>query len=265
LLSYNELGRFGRLGNQMFQYAALFGIAKRRGLEFCIPPSNGKDVWGEHQLLDAFLLPQLRVVGSQRGARRVSERSFAYDAALAEGCADNVDLHGYFQTEKYFEPVKDEIRLEFQFKPDVVAQCREIATGFAKPPISLHVRRTDFLKFADNHPPCSVEYYDEALKRLPNDLSVIVFSDDIGWCRQQSLFSGPRWNFSENRSNIVDMCLMAHCDHHISANSSFSWWGAWLGGNEKKIVVAPKRWFGKTGYAAAHDISGLLPESWIKI
>jgi len=265
LLSYNELGGYGRLGNQMFQYAALFGIAKRRGFEFCIPPSTAKDLWREHQLLEAFLLPQLRIIGWQREAKRVEEKSFAYDAELALGCANDVDLVGYFQTEKYFEHVKGQIKLEFQFKPDVVKCCREVMSEFAKPPTSLHVRRTDYLKVSDNHPPCSLEYYEEALKQLPNESPIIVFSDDIGWCRQQSLFSGSRWSFSENRSNIVDMCLMTHCDHHIIANSSFSWWGAWLGANEEKIVIAPKRWFGETGYTASHDTSDLLPKGWTRI
>ena len=263
MLSFNSLGRMGRFGNQMFQYAALLCIAKRRGYEFCIPPSNPQDP-KPHQLFQAFDLPNLKVIGWQVAPKRVAPSSFAYDMELANHCEDNVDLYGYFQSEKYFSDHADLVRQEFTFRQDVRKLCEEHLRGVGGHAISLHVRRTDYLTDGNKFLPCDLAYYARALAIVPADLPVIVFSDDIAWCKQQPLFQGPRWYYSEGSSNIVDMCMISSCTHHIIANSTFSWWGAWLAGNPDKQVVAPKDWFG-SDYACTHDDRDLVPEGWERV
>ena len=92
---------------------------------------------------------------------------------------------------------------------------------------------------------------------------MIIFTDDIPWCKSQEIFSGDRFLISETEDNVYDLCLMSMCESHIIANSSFSWWGAWLADSEK--VIAPKRWFGTTGYTAKNNTEDIVPDRWIKI
>ena len=132
-------------------------------------------------------------------------------------------------------------------------------------PIALHVRRTDYVDNSKNHPLCKLNYYKAALKHFNDERNVIVFSDDPKWCHQQQLFSDDRFIISENADNRVDLCLMSLCKDFIIANSSFSWWGAWLSSNKDKKVIAPVQWFGKTGYTKDHNTKDLIPNEWTRI
>ena len=107
--------------------------------------------------------------------------------------------------------------------------------------ISLHIRRGDYVT-NPNHPTQDVSYYEAALAKLPEDIPVIVFSDDPAWCNEQSMFEDDRFMIAEGNSTDCDLCLMSLCKYHIIANSSYSWWGAWLAKSER--VIAPKNWFG---------------------
>lgn len=263
MIGFNHLGVIGRLGNQMYQYAALRGIAAKHGYEFTIPESNFKDEWNDHQLFDAFTLPHLKNRGKV-GDKFLQERCFNYDAELAERCPDDVSLHGYFQTERYFSHIADSIKEDFTFKKDVIANCEEVM-GPIDEPISLHVRRTDYVEKSQDHPPCSLEYYKNALKKFDSKRTVIIFTDDINWCKSQDIFKPDRFLISETQNNIYDLCMMTMCSDYIIANSSFSWWGAWLSKNPTPQVIAPKRWFGETGYTANHNTEDIIPERWIKI
>ena len=131
-------------------------------------------------------------------------------------------------------------------------------------PIALHVRRTDYVTNSANHPPCTLDYYKKALSHFDAHRNVIVFSDDPAWCNEQELFSGEHFMISENDDNRVDLCLMSLCDDFIIANSTFSWWGAWLSANKDKKVIAPVQWFG-TGYTKDHNTSDLIPDGWTRI
>ena len=93
---------------------------------------------------------------------------------------------------------------------------------------------------------------------------MIVFSDDPEWCQSQTLFSGDRFLISENIDNRIDLCLMTLCNDFIIANSTYSWWGAWLSSNKNKKVIAPVRWFG-TGYTKEHNTKDLIPDDWTRI
>ena len=111
--------------------------------------------------------------------------------------------------------------------------------------ISLHIRRTDHLVKPTYHPVLPLSYYEEALSKFPSDLPVLVFSDDPEWCHKQEFFSDDRFMISDSGDNITDMCLMSMCQYQIMANSTFSWWGAWL--SNSKNVFGPKLWFGPDG------------------
>lgn len=264
MLVFNHLGTLGRLGNQMFQYASLRGIASNRGYEFGIPPSNFSDEWSKHQLFEIFDLPNLpknHIRLLDRGyAPVVQEKFFHYDEELHRMCPNDVSLFGYFQSEKYFKNIEESIREDFIFKDHILAPCSEMMRDFNEI-ISLHVRRTDYLINSANHFNLGLDYYEKALSHFDEDCQVIVFSDDPEWCKEQKLFSGDRFLVSESKDNTIDLCLMTMCTHHIIANSSFSWWGAWL--SRSKKVVAPSTWFGPNN--ADKDTKDLLPESWIVI
>lgn len=161
----------------------------------------------------------------------------------------NLNIIGYFQTERYFEDYKDDIRNFFTPKQKF---------PFQKGIASIHVRRTDYLQFPNHHPVSSMSYFESAMERTGVD-KFLVFSDDIAWCKQN--FTGNQFEFSEGQHEVTDMALQAKCEHNIICNSTFSWWSAWLNKNPNKIVVAPKKWFGPA--LACHNTKDLYPDNWI--
>ena len=263
MIGFNHLGIIGRLGNQMFQYAALRGIADKHGYDFTIPESDFNDEWNDHQLFEVFDLPNLKNKG-RVADKFLQERQFNYDPELVEQCPDDVSLYGYFQTERYFSHIADSIKEDFTFKKDVVENCKEVMEELSEP-IALHVRRTDYVEKSQDHPPCSMKYYHEALKRFHEKRPVVIFSDGVKWCKEQDIFKPDRFLVSETDNNIYDMCMMTMCDDYIIANSSFSWWGAWLSHNPDPTVIAPKKWFGDTGYTAKNNTEDICPDRWVRI
>lgn len=245
MLSFNHLGNLGRLANQMFQYASLKGIARHHGYDFSIPP---REVFGRNDgnvknsdtiLYDVFKIEKNNNIQISNN-KILAERQHHFDEELFNRCPDNVDLFGYYQTEKYFKHIEDEIRQDFSFDEELLSSCRSFISEIGSDLISLHVRRGDYT-MNPNHPTQSTEFYLNAIERFPEDIPIIVFSDDSDWCSKQDLFSSDRFMISENNSTDADLCMMSLCDYHIIANSSFSWWGAWLAKSKK--VYAPSNWF----------------------
>ena len=261
MIGFNALGKLGLFANQMFQFSALKGIAKNRGFTYCIPPTkykDKKDEWQEHQLFNPFKLKDTNLVQFIERPI-VQEETFTFNENLFNNCPDDVDIRGYFQTEKYFKHIRDELLHDFTFKDEILKPCNEMMNSFETPPVALHIRRTDYIT-NPNHTALDISYYEEALKEFGNDRGVIVFSDDTKWCHEHPLFSDDRFLISDNNSNYVDMCLMTMCNGHIIANSSFSWWGAWLSNSEK--IIAPSGWF--KGSNNQHlDTKDIIPEKWI--
>ena len=248
MLSYNGLGRMGRLGNQMFQYASLKGIARNRGFDFCIPWSPFLDPWQDHQLLEVFNLQYGLTLDSPSQPRTMDEKSFQFDYELFNYVEDNTDIGGYLQTERYFSHIRDELLEDFSFRQDIMQTS---APGWTV----VHVRRGDYVNLQQFHPTCTLDYYREAMEITGGPF--LIVSDDIEWCKENIPADGYSYS-----SNTQDLYTMTKAKNNIIANSSFSWWGAWLNQNPDKIVIAPKTWFG-AGYS--HDTSDLLPESWIKV
>jgi len=269
MIGFNALGRMGRLCNQMFQYASLKGLARKIGAEIIIPNyeqavDDGIGNMLRTELFDSFELNVQTGLLNNGHAPIVQERFFHFDEELFNFCPDHVSFHGYYQTEKYFKHIEDEIREDFIFHSEIANPCKEMIESVENP-IALHVRRTDYVTNSENHFNLPLEYYEAALKHFDDDRNVIVFSDDPKWCKKQELFSDDRFMVSENEDNRVDLCLMSMCDDFIIANSSYSWWGAWLSANKNKKVIAPVQWFGKTGYTKDHNTKDLIPDGWTRI
>ena len=253
MIGHNHIGKNGRFGNQMFQYAATRGIAYNQQVDFIIPdgPKSDdefNDEENQHKLFMAFNMTGAKNIGLLEAPYR-KEATFRFDGELFENCDDNLNLYGYFQSEQYFAHIEDEIREDFTFKPEVQKLCKEIWKEIVTDEghteaIALHVRRTDHLIKPTFHPVLPISYYEEALGRLPKDIPVFIFTDDPPWAFGHPFFESDRFFISES-DNVHDMCLMSMCNYNIIANSTFSWWGAWLAGHDN--VIGPKLWFGPDG------------------
>tara|TARA_B100000131_G_scaffold258434_1_gene253712 strand:+ start:641 stop:1489 length:849 start_codon:yes stop_codon:yes gene_type:complete len=282
MIGFNYLGRKGRIGNQIFQYATLRGIAEKHGYDWCVPPqgSSSVDDYGtdcNYLMFETFKLGSVKNTGFVEGDT-ISESGFDFDKKLFDTCPDNVNLSGHFQTEKYFKHIEKSIREDFIFHDDILNPCKEFIESIGSERVAfLHVRRGHpklkdaYTNLTDCHPPCSIEYYKEAVSRLPDNIPILVFSDYIEWCKEQSFFDDDRFMLSESyeefsngiRSHFSDLCLMTLCTDAIIANSSFSWWGAWLIDNPDKKVIAPKKWFGPK--YSDFVMSDLIPDGWIEV
>ena len=262
MIGFNHLGRLGRFGNQMFQYAALRGIAANRNTSFCLPlydhdVNDGLGNMLRTELFDCFnmeTVSQLNIQSIDSDRPFVSEETFNFNEKLFNGCADWVSLWGFFQSEKYFKNVEEIIRKDFTFKDEILNPCKEMMDSIEGQIIGLHIRRTDFLT-NPNHNFVGLDYYKKALENFDNSTNVLVLSDDPKWCHDQSLFQDDRFMISDSESGYIDMCLMSMCTDFIIANSTFSWWAAWLGNKGK--VIAPSNWFPDN-----KDTSDLYCSNW---
>ncbi len=262
----------GGLGNQMFQYAFLLHLRHKGGRVF---PYFGKiRQYGEHNGYELERVFGIRLSPSEQAMDRVlslpvagqlvrhvlfpfkyRERSLCdYDAnaALARRHAAT-RFTGYWQSERFFADVADEVRRVFRFDlTRLNEKSRRLAQFLADTPstVSLHVRRGDYF-FPDGSPTFLAaamrpDYYDAAIDFLVaatgNPVRAFVFTDDADWCRAHfpADFTVVDWN--RGRDSWQDMCLMSLCRHHVVANSSFSWWAAWLDNRPGSRVVAPACW-----------------------
>lgn len=272
------------LGNQMFQYALGRTIAHRRGTSLALDISSFRDNKQRQYSLGVFNIVENFASGGYPGFCRLRalgrrlrlpgilpilrERSLYFDPAVLDAPA-NVYLTGYWQSEKYFKEIEDIIRCEFSFKTQPDCQNSEMAERIrGANSVAVHARRGDYVSnpsFNRDFGTCSQEYHWEAARfvasRVP-DPRFFVFSDDPDWARAELHLGGPTTFVAQDgpEKAYEDMRLMSLCRHHIIANSTFSWWGAWLS-NSGGIVVAPQKWF-KTDALDARD---LLPERWIRM
>ena len=285
----------GGLGNQMFQYAAGRALA----LDFSQPlrlDISGFHGYGLHQgfeLLRVFSCPaeiatesEVRsILGWQyaAGIRRILARQ-AFSAFRSKGLVVEPHYHywpgikniqrdcylsGYWQSEKYFLDAASVIRADFAFKLSLEASNTVLAEQICKVnSVSLHVRRGDYAsnpKTTATHGLCTLDYYQAAVRYVSERVEhpqFFIFSDDIDWVKGNLKVDFPcqyvDHNYGDKSYN--DMHLMSLCRHQIIANSSFSWWGAWLNANPDKIVVAPKKWF-----VNENNTADLLPQGWVSL
>lgn len=272
----------GRLGNQMFQYAAAAGLAERLGVAVALD-ARGALARGEGVLTRVFELPLAepralppdrhraplryglwRLIGRRPVLRR--ERGLGYNPGF-ESWGDDSYLHGYWQSERYFAHAAARIRRDFTFPDFATPANADMAARIQNTlAISLHVRRGDYVALGA-HGLCDPAYYAAALARvldgLTGDPVVYVFSDDPDWARANLPLPVPRVvvDFNGPETDYEDMRLMSLCRHNIIGNSSFSWWAAWLNRNPDKRVAAPARWFANPRLANPD----ILPAGWIAV
>lgn len=182
--------------------------------------------------------------------------------------AESMKLTGYFQSYKYFDCCRDLILHNFVVPQDMEREVmNKYGDEIGDDTVSLHVRRGDYLSLPGHYQMLSLDYYRAALELLGHASKVLVFSDDIEWCKTALDFIGKEKTlFVDGQSDVEDLYLMSQIKNNIIANSTFSWWGAYLNQNEDKRVVAPKEWFGiKRTEDNENEIKDLYPKEWIKI
>ena len=286
MIGYDRLGTNGRLGNQMFQYASLRGIAANNNLEFCIPPEDTPN-YANYGLFECFKLPNVKHTGLIGQAPTgfaptpgsLDEPGFEFDEELFNNCPDNVNIDGYRQTEKYFKHIEESIREDYQFNDDIYAPCKEYMDQFNGEIALLHIRRGDNIGRPDWYPIPVVEHYEYLLDKYFENKPILICSDDLDWVKEQELFKDDRFHLSETRvyypdtvlngkgemeTSLVpyyDLCMMTLCNGGIIANSSLSWWGAWLQKNRTNPVIAQDPWFGEK--LSFNNLKDLIPEEWI--
>lgn len=204
-----------------------------------------------------------------RDIKYLQEKSFSFDPSVLD-VQGNIYLDGYWQTEKYFSEIRGILLREFACIYQQDAKSKDIAEHIQKKEsVSLHIRRGDYVHdplTSQMHGVCSLEYYREAVDRIARKIPkahLFIFSDDHAWVRENMKFDHPFTIVDHNdaSANYEDLRLMSMCRHNIIANSSFSWWGAWLNAHPDKMVIAPERW----NNDPALDAQDVLPESWVKI
>jgi len=291
---------FGGLGNQMFQYACGKAIATKLDVELKLDISHVIDrtarknfTYREYELgvfnikeeiatieevrqfipnlwnSNEFIKQIYKLKRLFKGHSLFREKlKFTYNKEV-ELVKDNTYLYGYFQTQKYFESFRNELLQIFRLKNEIDTSNQNLISRMeSENSVSIHVRRGDYnnspFELLDIH-----EYYLKAIKLIQEHVesaSFYIFTNDYLWTEENFSFIDIQKhiiNINNESQSFLDMILMSNCKHNICANSSFSWWGAWLNNNPDKMVIAPKMWFKKTeGIKSTYD---LIPLDWITI
>lgn len=278
----------GGLGNQMFQYALGRTLSLRHKTTLLLDASRytqdalyPNDTPREYSLHHFKLYPELQVTeksqypsGTLEMITRRIKRKIATpnDYMFDEGACNAKDgefLEGFWQSERYFAEIAPTIRADFALKEPFSDAGKEVVNSIQQcvDSVSIHVRRGDYV--ASNtanafHGSLALTYYDQATqlirKQIPNP-QWIVFSDDIPWCRQHFTFLDDVRYVDQPAPDYEQLHLISLCKNHIIANSSFSWWGAWLNPVSSKTVIAPKNWVANSTI----DTSAVVPASWVQI
>lgn len=224
MITFLELGRYGRLGNQLWQIASTIGIAKRHLSSYAFPEWEYNKYFGSK-------LPYLSDVFGFNTLSYYQERS-PYYSPINIDTHHNWNLSGYFQSPKYFEEYEPEIKELFNLD----SYMKRTQINY----VSVHVRRGDYKHLKHIHTNLDeTDYYKKAMDLFPED-KFLVFSDDIDWCLEN--FKGDRIRIWTYQGEMDSLSFMSACKHHIIANSSFSWWAAYLGINPDRRIIYPSKW-----------------------
>lgn len=282
----------GGLGNQMFQYAIGKNIEQHNNnADFKLDITAFKDDHQRKYALECFNVVQKiatpkeismflkyktkigkfwswynRLIADK--TRYIQERQFNFEPLLLS-LKKSAYLDGYWQTEKYFKDIEEIIRKDFTLKNKPSVEAENWIKKMEKcNSVSIHIRRGDYIsnqKTNQFHGTCSLEYYREAISLISQKISApvfFIFSDDMVWVKNNLKIDYPTSYISDNKiPDYEEMIIMSNCKHNIIANSTFSWWGAWLNNNPNKTVITPKKWF----TAKKMNTVDLIPKSWISI
>jgi hypothetical protein len=288
----------GGLGNQMFQYAFARKLTIKYKTELFFDEKLLKNKNSRHTVrsfeLNVFNIHKInydisyfknfvfifyRIINilairfglnSLQTPRYFIERKFSYNKSVVKIKGDCF-LSGYWQSPLYFQSIESVIRKDFKFPKLQHSNNIAFAEKIKKTnSVAVHFRRGDFLNSRDHgiHGTCSLKYYQSAISYVLNKIEepiFFIFSDDQKWVKENFNFVSNSYYISGNngKSSYRDMQLMSECKHNIIANSSFSWWGAWLNSNPDKIVIAPKQWFSIDNLNK--ETKDLIPETWIRL
>jgi hypothetical protein len=253
----------GRLGNNLFQISACIGYAKKHNVGWGVKKGYVERGFNANQV-DKYL-PQLPSCDSYFKAYKEFQEEWAgteFNYHEIPFHPNGCELVGFWQSEKYFENAKDEVRKWINLP--FVEGYRDY--------VSIHVRRGDYTQHSGSFPPVNEVYLNSAIKKVIDQTDIrkfIFFSDDLEWCKNYKFpYNEIGIKYSEGLNEWEDLSIMASCGHNIIANSSFSWWGSWLNTNPNKIVISPSHkrlnWFGMEA-GVKHDCVDLLPNEWIQI
>lgn len=259
----------GGLGNAMFQIATIEWLGKNSNHDVCF---SNVDVWvydlstsyqrsASHAEEYLFAFPNVNFY-KNHDKRFIVKRHYEVPFRYAECGPEDGDLFiGYFQSEKNF-PDPAFVKWLFQPSEDIKNKLRAYDDLFTGTTCSIHVRRGNYVNWGEIHVIQQLDYYMTSLNYLKDKgiTKFLVFSDDLNWCRNN--FVGDQFVFIDE-IDYVALFLMSRCWHHIISNSSFAWWGAWLGETPAKTTIAPRMWFGNS-LPADHD-ADIVPERWLKI
>ncbi len=273
---------WGGLGNQMFQYALGRSLALKNqtylqlDLSEYMVRDDAADYISRNFELDLFNVNYVteskenflvtKILNYISPVKYVQEKGFIYDPSVLDR-KGRLYLYGYWQCENYFKSIENTIRNDFTFKSKPNTANTVHLDNMAKVnAISIHFRRGDYVTVqtaVNFNGICSIDYYKAAIAEIKNRVTnphFFVFSDDLSWVKENIDFEDPHTYVEGNsgENSYEDMRLMAACKHNIIANSTFSWWGAWLNNNKDKVVVAPQNWF-------KSEKTDIIPNHWIKI
>jgi len=287
----------GGLGNQLFQYATGRALAlkhktelkldlsflnadpkneyTKRGFElnifntkYLIASYNDIDAFYKKSLLDKFISEYFPSSVLKKNIFNQNDFSFMEDFFTSS--SKRTYLNGYWQSEKYFSSIREILLKDLVIKKEMSEQCKFTKDLILNSnSVSLHIRRGDYVsdKNANEfHGTLPLEYYNKAMAHfngLFKDVKVFIFSDDMDWVKSNlKLVNECEYvDFNTGENSVFDMYLMSQCKHNIIANSSFSWWGAWLNQNPEKMVIAPHLWFADKNL----NTKDLIPTSWLKL
>ena len=276
----------GGLGNQLFQYSLGRHLAKNQQTILKMDISNFKNDTLRDYALGVFKIKEIFATTEEINSFKkkglgkkfnsflpyplkyyIQENESAFEKKIFT-TKNNIYIDGYWQSEKYFKAIENDIRQEITLKEPLGEKCLEIVKKITETnSISIHIRHGDYLndKLSKIFEICSPEYYTQAISLMAKKIEqpyFFIFSDDIAWAEKNLKTNFPIEYVSKNKfEDYKELVLMGMCKHNIIANSSFSWWGAWLNNNHQKIVIAPKTWFKDP----AKIIKDIIPDSWIKL
>lgn len=283
----------GGLGNQLFQYAIARHLSIKNNSPLYLDVRAYKEYYNLHQyglshfnikgeeadqsILDNFIYTsnifkrvKRKIKSLFQAKQNIKEESLAFNPEALK-LSGNFYLEGYWQCEKYFSEIRNVLLKDFEIITPASNENQVLLTTLKKSNnnVSIHIRRGDYAndeKTRATHGLCSLDYYYKAIdyiKEKLTDCHFYIFSDDPQWASDHLKIgeNSTLVDFNNATTNYEDLRLMSHCNHHIIANSTFSWWGAWLNTSEQKLVIAPKKWFAD----ATISSSDLIPSSWTRL
>lgn len=289
----------GGLGNQMFQYAFAYSVSRKLNQSFELDVSDFETYWHPHNSSNYWHPYQLNVFQIKHESTphkvKLKERSLLNRAAIklktikhkllikdyyqepyyhfdknVFNIQGDTYFTGFWQSERYFKEYRDELLVQFDLKKPLCAKSKKYKEAIlSNNSICLHIRRGDYVTDSNTnafHGVCPLEYYQKATKYITQNISescFYIFSDDLNWAKGNLDFIENKIfiESEEGIPNYEEMHLMTLCKHNIIANSSFSWWGAWLNQNPDKKVIAPKQWFADSSI----NTKDLIPKTWISL